>query len=55
MDSVFWLSLVVFLPAIGALVITIFPRDATEWIKIFTLIITALVFVITVAIAGYEQ
>ena len=38
------LSLIVFLPAAGALVLAFFPRDKTEAMKIFSLAITAAVF-----------
>src|SRR5262249_3978393 len=45
------LSLVTFLPALGALVLAFFPRDAKGGIRWFTLLITVAVFVITVWMA----
>jgi NADH-quinone oxidoreductase subunit M len=41
------LSLIVFLPAIGALVLTFFPREKTEAMKAFSLAVTVAVFLIT--------
>ncbi len=41
------LSLIVFLPAVGALALAFFPREKTEAMKMFSLLITAAVFVLT--------
>ncbi|MEX2114883.1 MAG: NADH-quinone oxidoreductase subunit M [Pirellulales bacterium] len=41
------LSLIVFLPAAGALVLAFFPRDKGDAMKTFTLVVTAAVFVLT--------
>ena len=35
------LSLIVFLPAAGALVLAFFPREKTEAMKMFALVVTA--------------
>ena len=45
------LSLIVFLPAAGALVLAFFPRDKTHAMKAFSLAITAAVFVLSVFMA----
>jgi NADH-quinone oxidoreductase subunit M len=45
------MSLVVFLPALGALVALLLPRDSEAMIKGFTLAVTAVVFLLTVAMA----
>jgi NADH-quinone oxidoreductase subunit M len=45
------LSLVVFLPALGALVLLLFPKDKPEAIKLFSLVVTVLVFLLTVYMA----
>ena len=42
------LSLIVFLPALGALALAFFPKDQPEAAKRFSLFITAIVFAITV-------
>jgi NADH-quinone oxidoreductase subunit M len=47
----FLLTLVVFLPAIGALVLAFFPKDRPEAMKYFSLAVTAVVFLITVIVA----
>jgi len=49
--SVILLSLVIFLPALGALVIGFLPKGADESIKRLSLAVTAAVFVLTVWIA----
>ncbi len=41
------LSLIVFLPAAGALVLAFFPRDKGDAMKTFSLVVTAAVFVLT--------
>ena len=41
------LSLIVFLPAAGALVLAFFPRDQADAMKKFSLAITAVVFLLT--------
>ncbi|MCC7084121.1 MAG: NADH-quinone oxidoreductase subunit M [Pirellulales bacterium] len=48
---IFPLSLITFLPALGALVLAFFPRDAKGAIRWLTLIVTVLVFIATVYIA----
>jgi NADH-quinone oxidoreductase subunit M len=45
------LSLLVFLPAAGALVLPFFPRDKTDSMKTFTLMVTAAVFLISLLMA----
>ncbi|REK08996.1 MAG: NADH-quinone oxidoreductase subunit M [Planctomycetota bacterium] len=45
------LSLIVFLPALGALALAFFPREKTETIKVFSLVVTAVVFLLTVVMA----
>ena len=45
------LSLITFLPAIGALVLAFFPRDTKGAMRWFTLGITAVVFLLTVWLA----
>ncbi len=45
------LSLIVFLPAAGALALAFFPREKPEVMKTFSLIITAAVFLLTVVMA----
>ncbi len=45
------LSTVVFLPALGALVLAFFPREKTEAMKYFALGVTALVFLLTLIMA----
>jgi NADH-quinone oxidoreductase subunit M len=45
------LSLIVFLPAAGALVLPFFPRDKTDAMKTFSLVITGVVFLLTVIMA----
>src|SRR5271156_5556909 len=41
------LSLIVFLPALGALVLAFFPREQEEPMKIFSLAVTITVFALT--------
>ena len=49
---IFWLSVITFLPALGALLIGVFfPRDAKTAIRWVTLIVTALVFLATIYLA----
>jgi NADH-quinone oxidoreductase subunit M len=45
------LSLIVFLPAAAAVVLTFFPRDKTDAMKTFSLVVTAAVFGLTVIMA----
>ncbi|MCE9554998.1 MAG: NADH-quinone oxidoreductase subunit M [Planctomycetes bacterium] len=45
------MSLVVFLPTLGALVLALFPRSAEEGIRRVSLLITAIVFLLTVWMA----
>jgi NADH-quinone oxidoreductase subunit M len=45
------LSLIVFLPSAGALVLAFFPREQTEAMKYFTLAVTAVVFLLTAFMA----
>ena len=45
------LSLVIFLPALGALILCILPRGTDEGIRRFTLVVTAAVFVLTIWLA----
>src|SRR5207253_8406798 len=45
------MSLVVFLPTAGALLLMLFPRDAEEGIRRTTLLITGIVFLLTVWMA----
>ncbi len=51
MSSFLLLSLIVFLPAIGALFLCFFPKDRAEPIKLFTLGMTLAVFVLTAVMA----
>jgi NADH-quinone oxidoreductase subunit M len=45
------LSLIVFLPAAGALALAFFPREKTDSMKMFTLVVTAVVFLLSVVMA----
>ncbi len=45
------LSLIVFLPALGALVLAFFPGEKTEPMKYFTLAVTAVVFLLSAVMA----
>jgi NADH-quinone oxidoreductase subunit M len=45
------LSLVIFLPAVGALAVVLFPRGTDDQVKLFTLAVTVVVFAITVWLA----
>ncbi len=49
------LSLIVFLPAAGALVLAFFPREKTEAMKLFSLVVTGVVFLITAVMALPSQ
>ena len=49
------LSLVVFLPAAGALALAFFPREQTEAMKWFSLAVTAVVFLLTAIMALPSQ
>jgi NADH-quinone oxidoreductase subunit M len=49
------LSLVVFLPAAGALALAFFPREQTEAMKWFSLVVTAVVFLLTAIMALPSQ
>lgn len=46
-SDAFWMSLVIFLPAAGALALTFFPRGKDDAMKLFTLGICLAVFVVT--------
>ena len=50
-NYVMLLSLIVFLPSIGALALAFFPREKTEAMKYFSLAVTAVVFLVTVVMA----
>jgi NADH-quinone oxidoreductase subunit M len=45
------LSLIVFLPALGGLALAFFPRENTDAMKVFTLVVTAVVFLLSVIMA----
>jgi NADH-quinone oxidoreductase subunit M len=45
------LSLIVFLPTAGALALAFFPREKTDAMKTFSLVVTAVVFLLTVIMA----
>jgi len=45
------LSLIVFLPAAGALALAFFPREKTEAMKVFSLAVTGIVFLLTAIMA----
>ncbi|MEX0978901.1 MAG: NADH-quinone oxidoreductase subunit M [Pirellulales bacterium] len=45
------LSLIVFLPAAGALALAFFPREKSDAMKMFTLVVTAVVFLLSVIMA----
>ncbi|MEX0678623.1 MAG: NADH-quinone oxidoreductase subunit M [Pirellulales bacterium] len=45
------LSLIVFLPAAGGLALAFFPREKTDAMKMFTLLVTAAVFLLSVVMA----
>lgn len=45
------LSLVIFLPALGALVLCVIPRASDEWMRRFSLLVTVAVLVLTVWLA----
>ncbi len=49
--AMFLLSLIVFLPAAGAIALAFFPREKTAAIKYWTLAVTAVVFLLSVWIA----
>ncbi len=44
----FLLTLVVFLPAIGGLILAFFPKDRPEAMKYFSLAVTVVVFLLTI-------
>ncbi|HWB13046.1 MAG TPA: NADH-quinone oxidoreductase subunit M [Pirellulales bacterium] len=50
-SAVFWLSLIVFLPALGALALVAIPKDKPDIIKLVSLLTTAAVFAITCGVA----
>jgi NADH-quinone oxidoreductase subunit M len=50
-SAVFWLSLIVFLPALGALALVAIPKDKPDVIKLVSLATTVAVFLITCAVA----
>ncbi|HJT33338.1 MAG TPA: NADH-quinone oxidoreductase subunit M [Pirellulales bacterium] len=54
-SSLIWLSLVVFLPALGALVITFLPKDKPDVIKMVSLFFTVAVFGITLKLLVQGQ
>ncbi len=49
--SAIMLTLTVFLPALGALVLAFFPKDRPETVKAFSLAVTIAVFICTLALA----
>ncbi len=50
MNNVFWLSLIVFLPTVGALVIAFIPKDRVEALRNFSLAITGLTFLASIGV-----
>ncbi|MBS0209116.1 MAG: NADH-quinone oxidoreductase subunit M [Planctomycetes bacterium] len=50
MQSSFFLSLIVFLPALAALLLAFFPKSKPEAAKLFTILSTAVVFLLTLAL-----
>ncbi len=54
-SSLIWLSLIVFLPALGALVITFLPKDKPDVIKMVSLFFTVAVFAITLKLLMQGQ
>src|SRR5687768_7341833 len=53
MLSDFWLlTLTIFMPTIGALLLMFFDRKAEESMRVFSLIITAVTFGLTIAVLG---
>ena len=52
MDAVAFLSLIIFLPAIGALCLAFFPKDKPDAAKMFSLFITVVVFLLTLWMAN---
>src|SRR5579863_10083057 len=50
-QSVFWLSLIVFLPALGALALVAIPKDKPDIVKLVSLFTTVAVFLATCAVA----
>ena len=49
-NYVFWLSLIVFLPTIGALVIAFIPKDRVDALRGVALAITALTFLVSIGV-----
>ena len=49
-NPIVFLTLIVFLPALGALVVAFFPKDKPDTIRSFTLGVTAAVFVLSLAL-----
>jgi NADH-quinone oxidoreductase subunit M len=47
-DSVIWLSLLVFLPALGSLAVMFIPNSKPEALRVFTLIVTGLTFLLSI-------
>ena len=43
--NILLLSAIVFLPALGAIALMLFPKDRDDLVRYFTLVITAVVFV----------
>ncbi|MEX2168249.1 MAG: NADH-quinone oxidoreductase subunit M [Pirellulales bacterium] len=50
-----YLSLVVFLPVLGSLILAFFPRGSEEAQKYFTLTVTVLVFLLTLGMFGFSD
>jgi NADH-quinone oxidoreductase subunit M len=50
-SAIFWLSLIVFLPALGALALVAIPKDKPDIIKLVSLATTVFVFLITCGVA----
>ena len=51
MSNAVLFSLIVFLPCLGALILTVLPKDKPDTLKLFTLLITVAVFLLTVWMA----
>lgn len=49
-DATFWLSAIIFLPALSTLIIAAIPKDSEEGIRYFTLGVTAVVCLLTIVV-----
>ncbi len=49
-DNAFWLSLLVFLPALGSLVLLFLPKSKPEMLRFFSLIVTGATFLLSVLV-----